>query len=97
MDHAMNMRFDPFTGLHADRDVAPPCLPWLVSENCACAAAYRRARRMDWASAHALCTGMAALQFASIIVWNSAWVAPHHYRATGVSCGALWLTFRLAS
>ncbi len=39
-------------------------------------------------------TGMAALQFASIIVWNSAWVCPLcHYRAILASLyAALWLT-----
>lgn len=40
-------------------------------------------------------TGMAALQFASIIVWNSAWVALSIIIALLASCGALWLTFRL--
>ncbi len=39
-------------------------------------------------------TGMAALQFASIIVRNSAWVAPL-YHTLLASCAALWLTFRL--
>lgn len=40
-------------------------------------------------------TGMAALQFASIIAWNSAWVALSIIIALLASCGALWLTFRL--
>ncbi|MGS9668640.1 MHYT domain-containing protein, partial [Salmonella enterica subsp. enterica serovar Infantis] len=40
-------------------------------------------------------TGMAALQFASIIAWTSAWVALSILIALLASCGALWLTFRL--
>ncbi|EJU7759524.1 EAL domain-containing protein [Salmonella enterica subsp. enterica serovar 11:b:1,7] len=98
MDHAMNMRFDPFlTGLSMLIAIGSSLLAlWLVS-----AEKLRLRRLLPGALVIGLgisamhYTGMAALQFASIIVWNSAWVALSIIIALLASCGALWLTFRL--
>lgn len=98
MDHAMNMRFDPFlTGLSMLIAIGSSLFAlWLVS-----AEKLRLRRLLPGALVMGLgisamhYTGMAALQFASIIVWNSAWVALSIIIALLASCGALWLTFRL--
>lgn len=98
MDHAMNMRFDPFlTGLSMLIEIGSSLFAlWLVS-----AEKLRLRRLLPGALVMGLgisamhYTGMAALQFASIIVWNSAWVALSIIIALLASCGALWLTFRL--
>ncbi len=87
MDHAMNMRFDPFlTGLSMLIAIgSSPFALWLVS-----AEKLRLRRLLPGALVMGLgisamhYTGMAALQFASIIVWNSAGCPLYHYRATGV-------------
>lgn len=98
MDHAMNMRFDPFlTGLSMLIAIGSSLFAlWLVS-----AEKLRLRRLLPGALVMGLgisamhYTGMAALQFASIIVWNSAWVGLSIIIALLASCGALWLTFRL--
>lgn len=98
MDHAMNMRFDPFlTGLSMLIAIGSSLFAlWLVS-----AEKLRLRRLLPGALVMGLgisamhYTGMAALPFASIIVWNSAWVALSIIIALLASCGALWLTFRL--
>lgn len=98
MDHAMNMRFDPFlTGLSMLIAIGSSLFAlWLVS-----AEKLRLRRLLPGALVMGLgisamhYTGMAALQFASIIVWNSAWVALSIIIALLASCAALWLTFRL--
>lgn len=98
MDHAMNMRFDPFlTGLSMLIAIGSSLFAlWLVS-----AEKLRLRRLLPGALVMGLgisamhYTGMAALQFASIVVWNSAWVALSIIIALLASCGALWLTFRL--
>ncbi|EBX8630132.1 bifunctional diguanylate cyclase/phosphodiesterase [Salmonella enterica subsp. enterica serovar Kintambo] len=98
MDHEMNMRFDPFlTGLSMLIAIGSSLFAlWLVS-----AEKLRLRRLLPGALVMGLgisamhYTGMAALQFASIIVWNSAWVALSIIIALLASCGALWLTFRL--
>ncbi len=100
MDHAMNMRFDPFlTGLSMLIAIGSSLFAlWLVS-----AEKLRLRRLLPGALVMGLgisamhYTGMAALQFASIIVWNSAWVALSIIIALLASCGALWLTFPPAS
>ncbi|HAC6514260.1 putative bifunctional diguanylate cyclase/phosphodiesterase [Salmonella enterica] len=98
MDHAMNMRFDPFlTGLSMLIAIGSSLFAlWLVS-----AEKLRLRRLLPGALVMGLgisamhYTGMAALQFASIIVWNSAWVALSIIIALLASYAALWLTFRL--
>lgn len=98
MDHAMNMRFDPFlTGLSMLIAIGSSLFAlWLVS-----AEKLRLRRLLPSALVMGLgisamhYTGMAALQFASIIVWNSAWVALSIIIALLASYAALWLTFRL--
>lgn len=78
MDHAMNMRFDPFlTGFSMPIALDSPLFAlWLIS------AEKLRLRRLlpgvlvmrpGISAMHY--TGMAALQFASLIVWNNAWIA----------------------
>ncbi|ELM1618351.1 TPA: EAL domain-containing protein [Salmonella enterica] len=98
MDHAMNMRFDPFlTGLSMLIAIGSSLFAlWLVS------AEKLRLRRllpgtlmMGLGISAMHYTGMAALQFFSTIVWNSAWVALSIIIALLASCAALWLTFRL--
>ncbi|EJJ4225234.1 EAL domain-containing protein [Salmonella enterica] len=98
MDHAMNMRFDPFlTGLSMLIAIGSSLFAlWLVS------AEKLRLRRllpgtlmMGLGISAMHYTGMAALQFSSTIVWNSAWIALSIIIALLASCAALWLTFRL--
>lgn len=98
MDHAMYMRFDPvLTGLSMLIAISSSLFAlWLVS-----AEQLRLRRLLPGALVMGLgisamhYTGMAALQFASIIVWDSVWVALSILIALLASCAALWLTFHL--